>query len=148
MTGQGPAATDTRLTFWVPGQPAAQGSKRHVGKGHLVEQSKAVGPWRERVAWTARQHYRGSLLQGPIAVRLAFVMHRPTSTPKRSTPPAVKRPDLDKMIRAVFDALTSVVWGDDSQAVEVFASKRLAEVGESPGVRIEVQAATAEERAA
>lgn len=137
-----------RLSVWVPGQPAAQGSKRHVGRGVLIEQSKAVGPWRERVALTAHQQHHGPPLQGPIAVRLGFVMHRPTSTPKRSTPPAVKRPDLDKLIRAVFDALTGVVWLDDSQAVEVAASKRIAEVGESPGVLIEISAAGVAEAAA
>lgn len=133
------------VTFWVPGQPAAQGSKRHVGGGRLVEQSKAVGPWRERVAWTARQHHPGGPLQGPISIRLRFVMHRPAATPKRSTPPAVKRPDIDKMIRAVFDALTHVIWLDDSQAVEVHASKRLAEVGETPGVLVEVRVLTNEQ---
>jgi crossover junction endodeoxyribonuclease RusA len=114
----------------------------------MLEQSKAVGPWRDRVAGAALENRSGPLMQGAILIRLAFVMHRPTSTPKRSTPPAVKRPDLDKMVRAVFDALTSVVWADDSQVVDVHATKRIAEIGESPGVRIEVRAAESVEVAA
>jgi len=52
--------------------------------------------------------------------------------------PAVKRPDLDKLVRAVFDALTNVVFKDDSQVVSVFASKRLAGPGDTVGVTVEV----------
>ncbi len=37
------------LTVHVTGSPAAQGSKRHVGGGRLIEQSKAVAPWRKAV---------------------------------------------------------------------------------------------------
>lgn len=125
--------------FFVDGAPAAQGSKRHVGNGRMVEQSKNVGPWRERVAWWARQHHNGGVISGPIALTLRFVMPRPTSTPKRSTPPAIKRPDVDKLCRAVNDALTGIVWADDSQVVEMVASKRLAETGEPPGVLITVR---------
>jgi len=44
----------TRVEFTVLGVPAPQGSKRHVGRGVLVESSKALGPWRDAVAWAAR----------------------------------------------------------------------------------------------
>lgn len=128
------------FALFVPGKPAAQGSKRHVGGGRMVEQSKAVAPWRTTVAWHAAQVYREAPQDGPLSVELAFVMPRPSSAPKRSTPPAVKRPDLDKLQRAVFDALSGVVWRDDSQVTYVAASKRIAEVDEQPGVRIVVTA--------
>lgn len=104
----------------------------------MIESSKAVGPWRERIAEIARAEYRGDPVTGPIRLSLSFVMPRPKSTPKRSTPPAVKRPDLDKLARAVGDALTKVVWADDSQIVRLDATKRIAEVGEPPGVYISV----------
>ncbi len=68
---------------------------------------------------------------------LEFRMPRPKSTPK-ATPAAVKRPDLDKLARAVLDAITGTVLVDDSQVVDLSASKRLAEVGESPGALISV----------
>lgn len=133
------------LEIFVPGKPAAQGSKRHVGNGRLIEQSKAVGPWRERVAYSAAQQRGGEIIARdvPLRVLLNFVMPRPASCPKRSTPPAVKRPDTDKMIRAVFDALSGVTWTDDSQVVQVSASKRLAAVDETPGCHIRVGRADA-----
>lgn len=132
--------SDWELEVFVPGKPAAQGSKRHVGHGRMIEQSKAVGPWRERVAYAASQQRGGQIIPRdvPLRVVLHFVMPRPASCPKRSTPAATKRPDADKMIRAVFDALTGVTWTDDSQVVAVSAFKRLAALDETPGCHIRV----------
>lgn len=125
------------VSFFAPGHPAPQGSKRHVGRGILIESSKEVGPWRERVALVAHQHAR-IVASGPVLVELGFVMPRPKSTPKRSTPPAVKRPDIDKLTRAILDALTGICFADDSQVVELRATKRIAGVGETPGVHITI----------
>lgn len=44
---------DDVVEFFVPGRPAPQGSKRHVGHGIMVESSRDLGPWRERVALAA-----------------------------------------------------------------------------------------------
>ena len=74
---------------------------------------------------------------GAVSCSLAFVLPRPKSTPKRKTPPAVKKPDVDKLTRAAFDAITSSgVIQDDSLIVSVHAMKRLAEIGETPGLRL------------
>lgn len=130
------------IEFFVPGTPAPQGSKSFKGirggRGILVESSKALGPWRERVALAAHSHADG-LMGGPIGIRLKFVMPRPKSTPKRTTPPAVKRPDIDKISRAILDAITGVLIADDSQVVDLHATKRLAEPDESHGVHIELE---------
>jgi crossover junction endodeoxyribonuclease RusA len=128
----------TEFLLFVPGKPAPQGSKRHVGNGILVESSKAVAPWRTLVAWSAAQQWKWPPALSAVAIELEFVMPRPAGTPKKSTPPAIKRPDLDKLERAVFDALTDVCWKDDSQVVEAHATKRLAEIGELPGVHISI----------
>lgn len=135
------------LTFFVPGNPAPQGSKRHVGKGIMIESSKALKPWRESIRWAAIHAERTGTtgppvqLSGPVAVALEFVMKRPASTPKRKTPPAIKRPDVDKLARAALDALSSAgTWADDSQVTTLMASKRLAEIGEAPGLHIHVSA--------
>lgn len=135
MTGQ--------FSVFVPGHPAPQGSKRHVGHGIMVESSKKVKPWRSDV--------RSGLIDGEgrprayfddaVYVHLCFVMPRPVSTPKRSTPPAIKKPDLDKLTRAVFDAIGSAgCWRDDSQVVGARVAKRIAEIGETPGCHITISA--------
>lgn len=129
-----------KITISVDGTPAPQGSKRHVGNGRMIEVSKRVKPWRSTIAAAARARMFGMLpFRGPVAIHLDFVMPRPVSTPKRlPTPPAVKRPDIDKLSRAVLDAITGITICDDSQAVKLTATKRIAETSEKPGVVIEV----------
>lgn len=108
--------TDVVVKFFVPGKPAPQGSKRHVGHGIMVESSREVGPWRERVALAAHNAMSTRpLLAGAVTLALSFVLPRPKSTPKRRTPAATKRPDVDKLARAVLDAITDVVIVDDGQ---------------------------------
>jgi crossover junction endodeoxyribonuclease RusA len=133
------------LSVWVAGRPAPQGSKRHVGRGVMIESSRAVKPWREDIRQACLSLVSLGRVQTlepgqPVVVKLVFVMPRPTSTPKSRTPAAVKRPDLDKLVRAVFDAIGSAgVWADDSQVVTVHAHKRLAELGETTGVMIHIE---------
>lgn len=132
-----------RLWLHVPGSPAPQGSKSFKGfrngRGILVESSAAVGPWRERIALAAHNAMVGrTLMTGPIDITMLFVLPRPKSAPKRTTPPAVKRPDLDKLARAVLDALTNVVFGDDSQVTSIGCAKRLAQLDEAPGLYLAI----------
>lgn len=143
------------LTITVYGLPAAQGSKAY--KGHrtnkttgkrlpiLVEQSKRVTPWRNRVTQAAAtaliikhaQQYGGRPairpypLRGPIRVDVVFTMKKPIRAPKqRRTYPSVS-PDLDKIQRATFDALTDAkVWEDDGRVIQITATK--AYPGEHP----------------
>lgn len=134
------------LSIFVPGAAAPQGSKSFKGmrggRAILAESSKAVKPWRESVRWSILESWRGPQMVGAVTVELEFVMPRPVSTPKRSTPPAIKRPDIDKLSRACLDAIGSAgVYGDDSQVTVMRATKRLAEIGETPGCRIQVSPA-------
>jgi crossover junction endodeoxyribonuclease RusA len=130
---------------FVPGHPAPQGSKRHVGKGIMVESSKHVAPWRSDVR-SACLDAAGKPLAffgGPVNVELLFVLRRPVATPKKLTPPAIKKPDIDKLARAILDAIGSAgMWRDDSQVVALMAFKKLAGFGETPGCRIAIVGAT------
>lgn len=128
------------VDFFAPGAPASQGSKRHIGNGRMIESSKLLGPWRERVAWFAVQAMkkRGAPITGAVVMNLEFVMPRPKSAPKTRAMPAIKRPDIDKLSRAIFDALSGVCYVDDSQVVGLKASKRIALPGEYPGCHITI----------
>lgn len=101
-------------------------------------------PWRKTVAdsWAAAFPGDTTIPAGvPVFVRLVFVMPRPKATPKtQPTPPAVKRNgDLDKLARAVLDALVEGgAFHDDSQVVTLDAGKRIAELDEASGVLISV----------
>jgi len=137
-----------RLTFVVFGLPAAQGSKRHVGRGILVESSKAVAPWRvdcKHAALACLPHDWSTA--GPMAIEALFRFKRPAShLGKRgglrpSAPQALvsaKAGDLDKLLRSTFDALTGVVFDDDRQVVTVSASKRYCLPDEPQGALITI----------
>lgn len=150
----------TAFAAFVPGRPAPQGSKHarpiYKGKGDAkeftgkvaqVESSKpGLEVWRAdvRAAFLVDGQPRLRFAKGqPVSVRLTFVMPRPATMPKRKpTPPHTKRPDVDKLLRAVLDALTSAgVLADDCQVVEQYAVKRTAELDETPGCLIHLQPA-------
>lgn len=133
----------TVLDVFVAGRAAPQGSKRHVGGGRMIESSKYVTTWREDVRAACLQVWGGRApLDGPLLLEVEFVRKRPASAPKRSTPAATTMPDLSKLIRSTEDAITSAgVWVDDARVVQIVASKRIAEIGETPGARIRVVAA-------
>jgi crossover junction endodeoxyribonuclease RusA len=132
------------FTLWVPGKPQPQGSKTR-GRWSIYDDNPNTGPWRERIALAASRRMCDLELtpfepKTPLHVELSFVLPRLANAPKtRAHPPAVTKPDLDKLIRAVFDALTGPVLHDDAQVTGVYAYKRRAEAGEEPGAHIRVQ---------
>jgi crossover junction endodeoxyribonuclease RusA len=130
----------------VAGIPAPQGSKRHVGGGRMVEQSRAVGPWREAVRAETQRAVGDFHTSGwdscwyagdpPLRVAITFRLARPKSAPARVLFP-VKRPDIDKLARAVLDGLVAGgALADDSQVVDLLVSKRFATT--RPGCIIEI----------
>lgn len=138
-----------RITFETYGQPAPQGSKRHVGGGRMIESSKAVAPWREAVKWAARHALAEAghppALDGPLLARVVFTVPKPKSAPKTRRTWPDRKPDLSKLLRSTEDAMTDAgLIADDARLVEF---TRLAKVfpGEdpeslaSPGVRVTVE---------
>jgi crossover junction endodeoxyribonuclease RusA len=136
----------------VSGRPAPQGSKRHIGKGRVIEQSKAVGPWRGKVTDQTRAHMLDQKLMpftGPVDVQLRFRLARPKDHYRtgrnahllRDAAPEwpSARPDLDKLARAVLDGLTAGgAWHDDGQAAILHAAKQWATPGRPEGCIIEI----------
>ena len=141
-----------RVAFVVLGHPEPGGSKRSVGPGKIVDANKKVGPWRDSVAAAAAlamQEPAVPLMLGPLGVSFTFFVRRPLghyrtgahagelkgSAPHRP----VTRPDVTKLVRAVEDACTSIVWRDDSQIVTQVCRKYY---GEPERCEVIVQAVT------
>lgn len=134
---------DTQLTFTVDGQPVPQGSMIAVARNHVRHANgTALAAWRAEIIVAARNAMRDlGTLDGPIAVDLRFTLRAPKIR-KRSMP--ITRPDLDKMVRAVFDAMTDAcVWRDDAQVIAVHAQKQYATGDARPGVGVTVVYAAA-----
>jgi crossover junction endodeoxyribonuclease RusA len=134
------------VQFFVSGTPRAQGSKRHVGHGVMVEMSKDLGPWRQAIAAEAKQHKGETAFAVPVQVQFVFWFKRPQhhlrtgkyagqvklSAPKWQS----SAPDVDKLCRAVGDALAmSGLLLDDRLIARIQAEKRYGD----PGVLIRVE---------
>jgi Holliday junction resolvase RusA-like endonuclease len=128
-------------TFFVPGIPVPQGSKKGFSpRGstlvQIVDDNKAVlNPWREQIARVAFGTWAYSQpIDGPCRIDAAFVLPRKPSV-KRALPSVP--PDLDKLLRALLDGITQAgnVWADDSRVVEVHTTKVY---GAQPGVHVTI----------
>lgn len=126
-------ARQSAMTFSVPGEAAPQGSKRAFrtrgGRIALVESSNRVKPYRASVA-AAAVAAGVSLIDGPVEIGAVFTFVRPRShytgkgALRSGAPAAPGKPDLDKIARAVGDALTGIAYRDDSQITRWTLHKR------------------------
>ena len=130
--------TDNVISFQVHGLPIPQGSTRAWvvhGKPIITSSAKGLSTWRRLVADVAQNYAPKEPWEGPVGIELHFGLPKPKSAPKRKRVWPDKRPDLDKLTRAVLDALTYVVFADDSQVIEIQASKDYG----APGVVVEIR---------
>lgn len=116
----------SQITFTAYLRAYPQGSKRHVGHGVMVEQSKGVKPYRHDLALIAQVEkqrwflsWKPESTQG-LGLTLDFYFLKPKSSKRKH--PSVK-PDIDKLCRATMDALTGILFADDSQVCELNARK-------------------------
>jgi len=127
-----------KITFKVPGRPRPQGSMRWVKSKNTGQPvpttNKKMKEWRSDVGWFAHQVIVNRRFVGGVGATLIFTFERPKKhyrtgkfshilrddAPERHT----QTPDVDKLIRAVLDALTGVAYGDDCVVDRIGASKR------------------------
>ncbi|GAW54704.1 RusA family crossover junction endodeoxyribonuclease [Nocardioides sp. PD653] len=145
-----------RIAIRVHGTPIPQGSKRigrHGKRAVILDNNDDVlDPWRKHVKAQAADACRyHDTITGPVRVWLRFAFPRPGSHYRtgrnaaliRDSAPRypVAKNDLDKLQRAVLDALTDAeVWVDDGLVIDVHARKFYAGEHElapaKPGVEI------------
>ena len=135
----------TEVRWASIGIPVPQGSKRHVGNGIMIEQSATLPAWRNQLIYDIQRAAKNIKFEAGVNVTLDFRFPRPKShyrTGKYShllkeTAPIYKtsKPDLDKIIRAVMDAMTySGVIKDDANCYLVLSRKMYCNDEEQPGV--------------
>lgn len=135
--------TTQQFRFFVPGEPASQGSKNaiaRIGRGkdgrpqafaNLVEQDKKLKPWRQSIGNMASLMLpSGWQTDGFYWLRTTFLLPRPkmhysTKGGLKTSAPTFHsaRKDCDKMVRAVGDALAGICYDDDSMVVSIEAVK-------------------------
>ena len=135
------------IRFEVIGIPAPQGSKTAMmlgGKARVIDGSSTTGrakhrAWRQdvhEVAAQVAQDCPEAPLDEPLLVRITFRF--PLTADRHRTRHTVK-PDVDKAIRATFDALTTAgLIRDDSIIYAIQATKTYAR-GTPSGATIEIE---------
>lgn len=133
--------------FRVYGLPAPQGSKTfkgfdRAGHAYLEESSKNVKPWREAVKWAyiqerLRLDWPTSPMDGALQITILFFM----PPPKKHAGLPISKPDLDKLCRATFDALSKDVGAvkDDSRFTDLIARKRYAKADQPAGAIVRIE---------
>ena len=112
----------------------------------MIEASPHIKTWRQDVRSAAQSH-RPVMWDttSPMSVSISFCFVRPKSHYNSKGLLTAKAPflatsrsigDIDKLIRGLLDALTTVLFDDDSQVVEVCAIKRYCTATERSGAII------------
>ena len=143
------------IEFWCPGLPKTAGSKRaFIPKGWtrpiIVDDCKKGADWKADLKAFAIAAYAGAPLEGPLCLDVRFTLPRPkshsTSKGLRATAPAwhQSKPDLLKLTRCLEDALTGILWRDDSQIAAHLLTKAY---GDKPGAYVTVRPAEMPDKA-
>lgn len=140
-----------RIDLFIPGKPATAGSKTAFrtasGRMNITHACKRFKSWSYEVKAAAAEKYKGEPIMCPVSLSIAVAIMRPKShfgtgrnanKLKASAPHEhTQKPDLCKIIRAVEDSLTGVIWKDDSQICEYeHCHKSWAASDTPPGTRI------------
>lgn len=145
-----------RISFFVAGKPIPKGSLRSFiprwKPGQLErpmvvtkeEMKDTLTPWMLLIKIEAQRAMRGRPpFEVAVDLSIDFVMprlksHFDAKGMLRPDAPRwhVTRPDRDKLMRAVLDALTGILWTDDSVNCDGPVRKRYAGADETPGVHI------------
>lgn len=113
----------------------------------VTDAGKNNKPWRDSVSAAAVAAMRRGPSTNPVRVKCLFFRPRPKGHYRQDgwikmTAPRfpTTRPDATKLWRAAEDALTGIVWVDDSQVIEQHIYQFYAD-GRPPGMLIEVREA-------
>lgn len=113
-------------TFVIDGRCPTKGSTKSfvspkTGKVVTMADSKTLKQWTIDARWQARAA-KVPMIYKPHGVHMSVRVQFVKPKTSKQTVPTV-RPDIDKLLRAVLDALTNVAYQDDSQVVAVTTTK-------------------------
>lgn len=133
------------ICFSVPGQPQGKGRAKIVrigGFSRMATPAKTVA-YEGLIAHEAQAAMAGAApLEVAVGVNVFVDCQVPASWSDKKRRMAIAgellpmaKPDVDNVVKAIFDGMNGVVWRDDVLAVDVRIRKRFAA---TPRVRVEV----------
>lgn len=120
-----------KIEFTVYGKPEPQGSSRAFmvkGRPIITSSNKNLKSWRQELSKAAMSACCDSEpdvwpleKRTPVQVALQFFFKPPQ---KNKLNQKTTRPDVDKLMRAVLDGMSGIVYEDDCQVAHAQISKR------------------------
>lgn len=126
------------LKLFIPLPP--MGAVRTTQKQKYVdERAKKYFTYKHHIAFLTKQHLKVPT-KNPVLVDLTFYMPIPNSWSKKKKEYYngkihKSKPDIDNLIKGVFDSLNKIAWKDDNQVYEVHSKKTYSY---NPGIGIEI----------
>lgn len=134
----------TPIVLRVAGVPQPKGSTRaFMPKGArfpvVTSDNPQLKAWENAVRQAATLAARGRTpFDGPIEITAVFSFQRPKSVKAEKRPCHTVKPDSSKLLRAIEDPLSGVIYVDDAQIIATHVFKQYAE---TPGADITIHPA-------
>jgi len=127
------------IRFVVYGEAKPKGSTRAFvvgGRAKTTTNNPNAKEWQQLVAMSAQQ-YRPVTgpYEGAVKLYAHFYFARPRSVSEKKRPHHIVKPDLDKLLRNIGDALKGVIYAEDARIYQIIATKSYDTI---PRVEIEV----------
>ena len=134
------------IEFTIPGEPIPQ-SRPRAGKNRrgktIMYDAKPSKAYKQYVSLIAKQYALKKPLEGALDVHIKIYRPIPKSTTKKDKAlfmAGIKRPvvkaDTSNYVKGIEDALNDIIYKDDSQIVDLHASKYYSD---NPRVEISVR---------
>lgn len=125
----------TNISFIVPGAPVGKGRPRFAKRGNFVQAytPEKTASYENLVKMAAAKAMAGrQIIIGAVCVGIHLFVTPPASWSQKKQREAISgsgifptsKPDVDNVIKGIFDAMNEIVWKDDKQVVDVVVSKR------------------------
>lgn len=110
---------------------------RQVAKVHPTQKTRK---FQSNCKKMIKHQWHQPPLTAPLRVFCVFYLERPKTVPKAKRPHPILTPDIDNLVKNIFDALTkSGVWEDDCQVVALTAQKKYCEGIETPRIEVIIE---------
>lgn len=124
------------IAFVIPGVPVAKGRPKFARRGNFVTTytPEKTASYENLVKVKAEEAMNGRpMLEGAVAVVIWLYVTPPASWSQKKQRAAIdgaifptSKPDVDNVVKGIFDACNDIVWRDDKQACDVIVRKRYA----------------------
>ena len=123
-------------TFFIPGNPVAQGRGRivRIGQNARIADPVKSREWKAYVKAVAAEHAPATPSSKPIYLSLRFDFMRPKSRKRDRF--VVTRPDVDNLAKGIMDAMNGIFFEDDRQVASLGVLKAYTKADGAPGVYV------------